>query len=283
MKKVYYLLFFILITLSTAAQNNQAEELRFSRYLYSQSYNFDNITLLNNHLQNDFFKEEYKDTALIYLLCSLIDNKEYRQAVNYADKYDKNNVSAILFLKNLAILLTADTSYIASKYQAYKKNNSIAEDLLNNIYNLLFEHTFISDLNLLYNQANKNEKYLINELLNFPTSPKKNKKPFVAALLSSIFPGLGKIYAGETEQALISLFPFSIITAQFIEAYILGGLINPITITFASILAIYYSGNIIGSYYAVKRNQQYQYYEKKEHIHAALLVFSSYYIESQYQ
>ena len=81
----------------------------------------------------------------------------------------------------------------------------------------------------------------------------KRKSPVVAGLLSAAVPGLGKYYAGKKGAALAA-FATNVVLAGFaVESYYRNGPKSPQFITFGTIFAFFYTGNIFGSVYSVKQ------------------------------
>jgi hypothetical protein len=79
------------------------------------------------------------------------------------------------------------------------------------------------------------------------------KKPVVAGLLSAVVPGLGKLYSGRKSAFFNTLFTHVVFAATGIEAVKKLGLKNPYTICNLALSAVFYSANIYGSYFDVKR------------------------------
>lgn len=86
----------------------------------------------------------------------------------------------------------------------------------------------------------------------------KKKSPFMAALLSTAVPGLGKVYAGRKGQAFASFFSTLGIALISAENLYRGGIKSPQFIVSASVFSIFYLGNIVGSAYSVKMAKKQQ-------------------------
>lgn len=98
-------------------------------------------------------------------------------------------------------------------------------------------------------------------------SKTKRRSPFVAGLLSTAVPGLGKIYAGKTGQGLTNFFVSGILGLSAYEQYRKVGLESPQFYIFASLFTAFYIGNIYGSVYSVNV----QYNEQIEDLHNAIV------------
>lgn len=82
----------------------------------------------------------------------------------------------------------------------------------------------------------------------------RKKSMFLAGFFSAIVPGAGKLYAGRKGES-ISMFIANFLFASFtFEAYYrTKSITSPQCIIFGSLFSFFYSGNIIGSIYAAKR------------------------------
>jgi hypothetical protein len=75
-----------------------------------------------------------------------------------------------------------------------------------------------------------------------------NKKPLLGAMLSSVVPGLGKLYAGKPKSSLLTFLLNAGYAAQTIESGKKLGIKNPFTIINAAAFAVFYLANIYGGY-----------------------------------
>ncbi len=93
----------------------------------------------------------------------------------------------------------------------------------------------------------------------------KFKKPFVAAGLSAVVPGSGKIYAGEWKDGLVSLLFVGGNAYQAYRGLKKGGLKSVYAWIFGSIGLFFYLGNVYGSAKAARHHNQHiksKYYQK---------------------
>jgi hypothetical protein len=79
----------------------------------------------------------------------------------------------------------------------------------------------------------------------------KKKSPLLAAGLSTLLPGLGKIYAGKTGEGLASLFTVGGLGLVSWEQYRKNGINDYKTIIAGTITSLFYLANIYGSYFSV--------------------------------
>ena len=79
-----------------------------------------------------------------------------------------------------------------------------------------------------------------------------DKNPWLAASLSAVVPGLGKVYAGNLSEGVMSFLMMGISGALTAEHIIKLGPQDWRSITFASLTGILYVSNIFGSYFSVQ-------------------------------
>jgi hypothetical protein len=114
-----------------------------------------------------------------------------------------------------------------------------------------------SDLSLIYQASEQPDLYtkeIFPEELQKPFSRYKKsckKKPFAAALLSTVLPGSGKLYAGKTKTFFLTFLLSAAYAAQTYESSQKLGLKHPLSIVNASAFAVFYLSNIYGSYHSV--------------------------------
>ena len=85
----------------------------------------------------------------------------------------------------------------------------------------------------------------------FAVASRRKKSPFVAAGLSAVIPGAGKIYSGQTGPgvaAFLTVVPLGVITAG---QWVKNGPVHWGTILSGALFSIFYIGNIYGSYVSV--------------------------------
>lgn len=86
---------------------------------------------------------------------------------------------------------------------------------------------------------------------------KCQKSPVLAAVMSTVVPGLGKIYAGNLGEGLSSLLTVGSFAAVTAECWAKQGFGDWRTITFGAIGLLFYIGNIYGSYFSVQHLNNY--------------------------
>jgi TM2 domain-containing membrane protein YozV len=78
-----------------------------------------------------------------------------------------------------------------------------------------------------------------------------SKKALVAAALSTVLPGAGKLYAGKTKTFFLTFLLNAAYAAQTYESSKKLGIYHPLSIVNATAFAVFYLANIYGSYHSV--------------------------------
>lgn len=94
----------------------------------------------------------------------------------------------------------------------------------------------------------------------------KRKSAFVAGALSTILPGLGKVYVGNNAQGLASFLTCGLMGTIAAENFIHLGIKHPQTIFFAGMFTLFYIGNIWGSAVSVQVVKIEKQFENKHNI-----------------
>jgi len=132
--------------------------------------------------------------------------------------------------------------------------NELKDFQLSGLYLLKKDYRRFDSLSLLYSFANPviNEEF--QNLKNYAIIDRKikRKSAFFAGALSTLIPGLGKVYAGNNGQALSSFLACGFIGAVAAENYLRFGIKHTQTILFTGIFAVFYIGNIWGSALSVQ-------------------------------
>lgn len=167
------------------------------------------------------------------------------------------------------ILASLNYAYTNELNQSIQYAHLIPSDTINS-ETLIIKKFLLAGNYLLQNQFDSSNYYLksVNPIINykyqnvytnmnllFEKQKKfKLKSPFLGMLMSAFVPGSGKLYAGRKGEAM-SMFVANIIFAGFtLEAYYRShSFKSPTLIVFGSLFTFFYTGNIIGSYHAVKR------------------------------
>lgn len=81
----------------------------------------------------------------------------------------------------------------------------------------------------------------------------REASPVMAGLLSSVIPGLGRVYAGKTAEGIVSFLYMTAFGLTTWDFYRGAGVKSPFFILSATVSAVFYAGNIIGSAAAARR------------------------------
>ena len=79
----------------------------------------------------------------------------------------------------------------------------------------------------------------------------RSKSPALAAAASAVVPGLGKVYAGELSEGVAAFLTVGSLAALTAENWAKYGIKNWKTLLFGTLGAVFYIGNIYGSYVSV--------------------------------
>lgn len=95
------------------------------------------------------------------------------------------------------------------------------------------------------------QQELINTKINILKTKRKSK--YLAAGLSAIIPGLGKLYGGRPGEGIAAFTMVGGLAAITIESYLKYGIKDYKTIAFGSLFSLFYLGNIYGSMVTVQQ------------------------------
>jgi len=119
--------------------------------------------------------------------------------------------------------------------------------LLERDYETFYKNMKMVDTTKYYLSVQSHRLYKYSKVL----ESHKYKSPLLAAGLSTIIPGLGKIYAGKTGEGLSSFFACAGLGLVTLEQYNKNGIKDYRTIIASSLFSLFYIGNIWGSYFTV--------------------------------
>jgi hypothetical protein len=247
-KKIIILLIFP--AFSFAQVNTEFIHHLVSKKLHQEHYIY--LNKLNQTIPlNDTVQLEWLKWAIFY--------KDYNQFESLYFSYQNNS----LIKKDSCLLLNASILALKQKPLQINKwfaqteisNNSTKINQLFTLYNLSeniqnykpSEHHFISE----------NLHYYFNEYQKYYT-----KKPMVAAMLSTVIPGSGKLYNGRKKGFFPSFLMNTILGTFAYEAIDKNGINNAYSIFSLGIFSVFYFSNIYGSYHETKVIKQ----EKKEEL-----------------
>jgi len=127
--------------------------------------------------------------------------------------------------------------------QNYQLSSLLLQKKWTDAYKYTLKNTVIND-----NEINKNLHSLV-----LKTRKIKYKKPFVAAVFSTIIPGSGKIYTKYWKDAFIAFLFVGVNSWQAYRGFDKRGVNSAYGWVFASFATGFYIGNVFGSYKSAKK------------------------------
>lgn len=256
MNKILCVIIFLSIGLKSYSQKNN--DISFVKFLCDKGYYKECILEVNLQKTNiEFFTDETisrLDSLNYYLAWSYYSIKQLRNSISAFKKVGRNSV-----FYNKSVQFAA---YNHSHLGEYFLSNMILEkEKPTNIINFqkagnnLLKRD-INQFNYILKSIDTSKYYLQKEISNLKEislviKNHKEKSPILAAGMSSLIPGLGKIYAGKIGQGISSFLTCSMFALIGVEQYNKRGLSDYRTIIASSLFTIFYIGNIWGSYFSV--------------------------------
>lgn len=257
-KNFYFFCIFLLFSYLLKSQSCSytfTENICFMNYLIDNNLTDDALTLLKNLNTQKTLTFSQSDSINYYIANIYYHKEQYDSAIYYYDKISLDNPFS---LKSEFYLCN---SYIKSDSILHAKENllKISSSDTSIIELIQFQLSGIALLERNYhafdNYAKKftyqNPNLLVEEKNLMDCSLKikqlKKKSPFIAGSLSTLVPGLGKVYAGKPKQGISAFLPIAILGLQAYEAYQKDGIKNARFIIFGSLFSVFYIGNIWGS------------------------------------
>lgn len=256
-KRILIVLFIALLPVITHSQKKPDHE--FLKYLSDKEFHEEVLFIIENSQMNN------KNPRLQ-------DSLNYLRGWSYYTLKQLNNSS-----KYLEKVSPESTFYPKSKFFAsynqmhlgnYKKSQEILESIETNRNNhntlINFELAGNALLRREYSAFNQhikqtNQDYYaiakeVEKLEEFASTLEthRNKSPVLATFMSGIIPGSGKIYAGKTGEGISSLITAGGMGFVTWENYRKAGPTHIKTLFFGAVFAVFYIGNIYGTYFTVK-------------------------------
>ncbi len=251
--------------LESDAQPSTIDTIKFSQYLKS-NHLINEYVFLNKQLQQKFYyKTNILDSLRLELSSFYYQNKfidsSHRSLISIREPFYNSNKLNHQYLD----LLILNKEYNKAEqnikevyqYNFAKKTYQINSELAIKILNRSLSTTDTLAKNTLIDPT-------LNDIQNRYVH--KAKSPIIAGLYSAFVPGLGKLYVGYKYQAFTSFITNALLISQVIESYSKVGVQSPRFIITSALFGAFYSGNIIGSYYAAKKNKIDHYKQLDEEI-----------------
>ncbi len=250
------LIIFIFSSQILLSQNiyDARHSLRYAEYLY-ESENFAQAT---EEYERALFS--FPDSIKIRnaFLKSCFKSKNYRKGANAIKLYAGGNITDLpndITLEYIQFLLAAE-QFKTIEDLLNKKINLNTQEVCHTQLSILMlkkEWKAAGEFSLKHCSNSKNEQYKTLSELSVAAAEFKFKKPLLAAGLSAIIPGTGKLYSGYNKDAFIAFSMVAVNAWQAYRGFRKEGAKSTYGWIFASLSAGFYIGNIYGGYTAAKR------------------------------
>lgn len=253
--KFVLLFLFILIKINLYSQNlyDLDHSAKYASFLYSTNQ----FKLAAEEYERLVFLDTANTEFKIKLISSYRKSNNLKRGIERihqikgGDIYNMNNS---LSYEYLALLMRSDS--LSGVDDFLKKNVTLSEKKKSVVYacNLLLYGSFRNAGRFIGSEKNDSDKFPV-ELVGIVSSAKREKfkSPFLAASLSTVIPGTGKVYTGDYLDGLISLLFVAGNTWQSYQGFKKNGIKSASGWIFGGIAAGFYIGNIHGSAKAAKR------------------------------
>ena len=262
-------------------ENNNYDDFNFiihlsKNKLFTEAEN-ESEKLFNRNNLNPF----YKDSINYFLGLEYYNNKKFSEARKHLVSVS-DRVFFYYKSRYLAGNIDAEDGSIDSALANYSKIEESTNEMLNELKQ--FELLGLTLLNKNYSQFDSLaetcnfQNTLIQEefqnLRKYSAIEKKikRKSPFVAGALSTVIPGLGKIYSGNNGQAIATFLTCGLMGAVAGENYLKLGIKHPQTLFFSGLFGLFYVGNIWGSAVSVQLIKIEKQLENKHNILVSLKI-----------
>lgn len=264
LKQCLYILFFLFCVccLNSYSQNKDfaREEFEFVRYLIGNGMKEEALTWAKKDLFAVNYDLKSLDSISFLKGWAFYSSKSLDEASFCFDKVKDSSAfkPAALFFSSLCMAYSnefnkAKNNLLSNESLLYSHKELYSFELAG--YSLL-QRDFVS-----YKKCQQNFTYNSYSLFNGEKTldsvyslleNKKAKSPFLAATLSAIIPGAGKIYAGSFGEGISSFITVGSFIGICAENWIKHGFSNWKTLLFGALSSVFYVGNIYGSYFSVK-------------------------------
>lgn len=253
-----FLLFIGLILYSLTSFSQKTLDIRFVKHL-SDSESYKECIFEINSEDISLYKTPLRDSLLYYKAWSEYSIKDLESSaltfLKLSDSsifYEQSRLFAAYNLSHIGEYKKAKDIY-TDLLSVKQKNSSLinfeaaGSSLLQKDYDLFEKHMSKVDTNKYYLKAQSSLLYSYAKEM----KEHKKKSPFLAASLSAVLPGLGKIYAGKTGEGIASMITVGGLGLVTWEQYRKNGIKDYKTIIAGAVFSLFYIGNIYGSYFSV--------------------------------
>ncbi|MBO6117509.1 MAG: hypothetical protein J6P44_03090 [Bacteroidales bacterium] len=258
MKRILVFIFLLAPLICFPQQNNSAkDEFDFVMYLIGNSMKEEAVVLMQNNTEDNDSINFLKGFTFYSSKMLNLAADNFSKVSRSSELFNESKFFSSLSNAHLLELDKAESDLLAVGSQDEEimnlKNFSLAGiNLLKRNYNLFDNYIHQVDTNNYpLNIETERLLQLKTELLSY-----KKKSPLIAGALSSLIPGLGKVYAGNIGEGISSFLICGSFMGVTAENWYKKGLANWKTILFGTISTVFYIGNIYGSAVTVKVNYE---------------------------
>jgi TM2 domain-containing membrane protein YozV len=198
------------------------------------AYNLKQLSLSSQLLSQVSKESSFYAKSHLFAGYNLLHLREFNQAKNLLSNFQPNT-DIQKYFKNY---LLAGNKLLLRNYASF---DSITRYLPPDYYGFTSELKNLKDISLLMQTQHP-------------------RSVFLAAAMSTIIPGSGKIYAGKTGQGITAFLITTGLGLVSIENYNKHGIESFKTLFFGSVFSVFYLGNIYGSAFSAKlaNNENYE-------------------------
>lgn len=246
---------------SLAYGQSWSEEIKFANYLIKQELNYEAITQLK--LMLDIAPDRSCTDSLYFLIGKRhYWEKELDQSIAAFQQFNNPDYSFFdesrYFMGlNLAYQSKYERAIASVKMATATEHKTVAfQKLQLAAYSLLIRDFdgflgYSKGFEGVYFEFAEEEQSLLQTYLQI--KKRGNKSALLAAGMSAILPGSGKIYAGKAGEGIFNMAVAALFVVQGLEAYNKAGADSPRFIVSSAMFGAFYLANIWGSAIAVKR------------------------------
>lgn len=253
--RVIVTLILLIATYTTKAQDLRDFEhtLQFADYLFkTQQY-----TLASEEYERAVYYDSTNNSALLKLIKAYRFDEKHDIVAQKFDYYFKDSINYLRrdfaqeYVNNLLYRDEFQQAYNyldinANIEQGYKQSFQLGALLLQKNWDNAFSYA-------LKNAVTNDKKNADLHVIAFRSKQLKYKKPFIAALFSTIIPGTGKMYSKNWKDGVISLLFVGVNSWQAYRGFHKYGNGSAYGWVFAGFATSFYIGNIFGSYKSAKK------------------------------
>jgi hypothetical protein len=246
-------------------------KLDYLKYLLKNKYYYELEDEKHEIFNDTLLQSIIKDSSALLITNFYFSRNNYDSILSIVNKYSIANPDIFCSINKKIIFIKYFLENDSNKFEMEKTclNNKSFQDyktLL--IMGIALKNNQFTDFDSLLTYSNNIYDPVIRKEINYLTYLRNQKRKYkskaVSLILSSLIPGLGKVYTNNNGQAL-SMFLSNVLFAGLtLESYYRLGIKHPQTIIFAGAFLSFYLANLYGSVLSVK---YYNIEKKNEKLH----------------